>query len=124
MEVQRDKEPEVMAKDACYHEAKRKYSTFPSARASQYIAKFRKRRGTSKKSKKGASLKRWQAEDWKDTRTGKPCGAKSKGAQYCRPTKRVSKKTPKTASELSPGQKRRAVAAKRAGRRAPTQKRQ
>ena len=120
MEMQRKEEPEVMAKDACYREAKRKYKVFPSARASQYIAKCRKRKGQSRKSKKGASLKRWQAEEWKDTRTGKPCGAKTRGKQYCRPTKKVSRKTPKTAGELSAAQKRRAIKAKSAGRRAPT----
>ena len=32
-------------KDACYHKAKAKYSVFPSAYASGYIAKCRKRRG-------------------------------------------------------------------------------
>jgi hypothetical protein len=122
MEMQRQEEPEVMAKDACYHEAKRKYSTFPSARASQYISKCRKRRGTSKKSKKGASLKRWEAEKWTDTKTGKPCGAKTKGAQYCRPTKRVSSKTPKTAGELTAAQKRTGQRAKAAGKRAPAQR--
>jgi hypothetical protein len=32
-------------KDACYHKAKAKYDVFPSAYASGYIAKCRKRRG-------------------------------------------------------------------------------
>ena len=32
-------------KDACYHKAKAKYRVFPSAYASGYIAKCRKRRG-------------------------------------------------------------------------------
>ena len=32
-------------KDACYKKAKAKYSVFPSAYASGYIAKCRKRRG-------------------------------------------------------------------------------
>ena len=27
-----------------------------------------------RKTKKGASLKRWFKEEWKDVRTGKPCG--------------------------------------------------
>jgi len=35
-------------KDACYHKAKAKYSVFPSAYASGYIAKCRKRRGKIK----------------------------------------------------------------------------
>ncbi len=32
-------------KDACYHKAKAKYAVFPSAYASGYIAKCRKRKG-------------------------------------------------------------------------------
>ncbi len=32
-------------KDACYHKAKEKYDVFPSAYASGYIAKCRKRKG-------------------------------------------------------------------------------
>ena len=55
----------------------------------------------SKKSEKGTSLKRWEKEKWVDTRTGKPCGAGGKN-EYCRPTKKVSSKTPKTKSEISP----------------------
>ena len=35
-------------KDACYHKAKAKYRVFPSAYASGYIAKCRKRRGKIK----------------------------------------------------------------------------
>ena len=89
-----------MPKDACYKKVKAKYKVFPSARASQAIAKCRKKSGTVKKSKKGASLKRWAKEKWVDTRTGKACGAGGKN-EYCRPTKRVSKKTPKTKSEMS-----------------------
>jgi hypothetical protein len=32
-------------KDACYHKAKAKYDVFPSAYASGYIAKCRKKKG-------------------------------------------------------------------------------
>jgi hypothetical protein len=74
---------------------------FPSARASQAIAKCRKKSGTVRKTKEGTELKRWQKEKWQDTKTGKPCGAGGKN-EYCRPTKRVSKDTPKTKSELTP----------------------
>ena len=35
-------------KDACYHKAKAKYDVFPSAYASGYIAKCRKRGGKMK----------------------------------------------------------------------------
>ena len=55
-------------------------------------------------------LGRWFAEDWVDIKTGKPCGRKSgekrKSYPACRPTKRVSAQTPKTASELSAKEKK------------------
>jgi hypothetical protein len=89
-----------MPKDACYKKVKRQYKVFPSARASQAIAKCRKKKGKVTKSSKGSSLKRWEKEKWVDTRTGKPCGAGKKN-EYCRPTKRVSSKTPKTKGEMS-----------------------
>jgi hypothetical protein len=87
-------------KDACYKKVKAQYDVFPSARASQAIAKCRKASGNVVKSEKGTSLKRWEKEKWQDTRTGKACGAGGKN-EYCRPTKRVSAATPKTKSEIS-----------------------
>jgi hypothetical protein len=87
-------------KDACYNKVKSQYKVFPSARASQAIAKCRKESGNVRKGESGTSLKRWQSEKWVDTRTGKPCGAGGKN-EYCRPSKRVSSKTPVTKSELS-----------------------
>jgi|TARA_R100001086_G_scaffold179453_1_gene99550 hypothetical protein len=109
-------------KDACYREAKASYKKFPSARASQAIAKCRKRKGKVRKGEKGKSLRRWAREKWVDKRTGKPCGHKGDNkAEYCRPTKVVSKKkTPKT--RVSKADKQKALFAKRAGKRAPTQK--
>jgi hypothetical protein len=88
-------------KDACYKKVKAQYDVFPSARASQAIAKCRKASGSVNKSEEGSSLKRWEKEKWMDTRTGKACGAGGKN-EYCRPTKRVSSETPKTKSEISP----------------------
>jgi hypothetical protein len=88
-------------KDSCYKKVKASYDVFPSARASQAIAKCRKASGNVKKSSAGTSLKRWQAEKWKDTKSGKPCGAGGRN-EYCRPTKRISSETPKTKSEISP----------------------
>jgi len=90
-------------KDACYKKVKAQYDVFPSARASQAIAKCRKASGTVRKTEEGTSLKRWEKEKWVDTRTGKACGAGGKN-EYCRPTTRVSSKTPKTRSEISPSQ--------------------
>lgn len=96
-------------KDACYKKVKAQYDVFPSARASQAIAKCRKSMGSVRKSEEGSSLKRWQSEKWVDTRTGKACGSGGKN-EYCRPSKRVSSQTPKTTSEISPSR----LAAKKA----------
>ena len=98
-----------MPKDSCYKKVKAQYTVFPSARASQAIAKCRKGSGNVKKTKAGTNLKRWESEKWQDTKSGKPCGAGGSN-EYCRPTKRVSKETPKTKSEISPSK----LAAKKA----------
>jgi hypothetical protein len=69
-----------------------------------------------RKTKKGAALKRWFKEDWKDVRTGKACGrqkGEKRGTPYCRPTKRVSSKTPKTASEMTSSEKRSRISQKK-----------
>lgn len=56
-------------------------------------------------------LDRWFAEKWVDVKTGKECGRqegeKRKGYPACRPSKRISEDTPKTASELSSAEKER-----------------
>ena len=96
-------------KDACYKKVKASYDVFPSARASQAIAKCRKASGSVRRTEAGTSLKRWESERWQDTKTGKSCGAGGKN-EYCRPTKRVSSETPKTKSEISPSK----LAAKKA----------
>lgn len=96
-------------KDACYKKVKAQYDVFPSARASQAIAKCRKESSNVRKTSEGTSLKRWQSEKWVDTRTGKACGAGGKN-EYCRPSVRVSARTPKTKSEISPSK----LAAKKA----------
>ena len=69
-----------------------------------------------RKTKKGAALKRWFKEEWKDVRTGKACGrskGEKRGTPYCRPTKRISKKTPKTAGEMTSTEKRSRIAQKK-----------
>jgi len=69
-----------------------------------------------RKTKEGASLKRWFKEGWIDVKTGKPCGRKKgekRGTPYCRPSKRVSSKTPKTARELTSSEKKSRIAQKK-----------
>jgi hypothetical protein len=49
-----------------------------------------------RKTKRGLALKRWFSEKWTD-QDGNPCGSpKGDKVKKCRPSKRVSKKTPKT----------------------------
>lgn len=58
-------------------------------------------------------LKRWFAEKWTNQK-GDPCGSgTTKGVPKCRPSKRVTDKSPKTWGELSVSQKKRAIADKR-----------
>ena len=69
-----------------------------------------------RKTAKGAALKRWFKEDWKDVSTGKPCGRKKgedRATPYCRPTKRVSSKTPKTSGEMTTAEKSTRVSQKK-----------
>tara|TARA_R100000322_G_scaffold118943_1_gene76903 strand:+ start:97 stop:714 length:618 start_codon:yes stop_codon:yes gene_type:complete len=74
------------------------------------------------------NLNRWFKEKWvdvsrKDPKTGKhpPCGRSkakkgSKGYPKCRPSVKVSSKTPKTAGQMTEGQKRAATKRKRSKR--------
>ena len=58
-----------------------------------------------RKTKKGASLRRWFKEDWK---TPKGKENYEGGENTFRPTKKVSKDTPKTWSEVTPASKAKA----------------
>ena len=92
----------IEEKDACYRKIMNSYGKW-SARAAQATAKCRKASGNVRKTAAGANLKRWGAEKWKDTKSGEACGAGGSN-EYCRPTRRVSNKTPKTAQEMSSSQ--------------------
>ena len=64
-----------------------------------------------RKTAKGAALKRWFKEKWKD-QNGNACGSKkTKGVKKCRPTKKISKKTPKTWKQV--GKKKKALVAEK-----------
>ena len=55
-------------------------------------------------------LTRWFKENWVDVKTGKPCGrskGEKRGYPACRPSKRVSSKTPKTTGEMTASEKAR-----------------
>lgn len=105
-------------------EAKRKFKVYPSAYANGWLVKEYKRRGgkykssssrkPSKKSrKKSVGLSRWFQEKWIDvcklpkkvscgrSRVPRSKSKSKKTYPYCRPSKRISSKTPRTAYEIS-----------------------
>ena len=68
------------------------------------------------------SLRNWTRQRWVDVANKKrgggypPCGRRKgekRGVPYCRPKKRVSSATPKTASEMSASEKRKKIAEKK-----------
>jgi hypothetical protein len=64
-----------------------------------------------RKGKAGANLKRWFKEKWTD-QNGRPCGnKKTKGVKKCRPSKKISKSTPKTWKQV--GKKKKALVAEK-----------
>ena len=69
-----------------------------------------------RKTKKGAALKRWFKEEWKDVSTGKACGRRTgekRSTPYCRRSKRVPSKTQKTSKEMTAAEKRSRVSQKK-----------
>lgn len=123
--------------DEGYCAAASTFTKYPSAYANLYAAKVCKhkrksgnrsvkksQRGPKRKSPKSPkssnSLNRWQREKWVDVCSrdsrGKhpPCSNRtSKRYPYCRPSKRISSKTPVTSSELTAAQKKRLCSKKR-----------
>ena len=95
-------------------EAKQRFHVWPSAYASGWVVKEYKRRGGRYTGRHPITqgLSRWFAEHWinvcklpKRVPCGRPTLSLStwkKRYPYCRPSKRISRATPKTASELSP----------------------
>ena len=68
----------------------------------------KRKSSTSPRAKSG--LTRWFKENWVDVKTGKPCGrtkGEKRGYPACRPSKRVSSKTPKTVGEMTASEKAR-----------------
>ena len=74
------------------------------------VKEYKEAGGKYSGDKKKGKLGRWFKEDWKNQRGGS--GYKKKGDIY-RPTKRVSKDTPTTMSELSKKEKEKAMKEKK-----------
>ena len=72
--------------------------------------KVPQRRKSSPNTRAKGGLSRWFEENWVDVKTGKPCGrskGEKRGYPACRPSKRVSSKTPKTVGEMTKSEKER-----------------
>ncbi len=66
-----------------------------------------------RKTDKGLALKRWFKEEWKDEK-GNVCGSsKNKNTKVCRPSKKVSSKSPKTWSNMTKSEKSKVIRAKK-----------
>jgi len=95
---------------------KRKVKRWPSAYASGQLVRMYKQKGGKYRCLKFGSLDRWFKERWVDVCTGKVCGRKKVGDKrkypYCRPSRRISKQTPRTSKELSKAEIKRRCALK------------
>ena len=106
-------------------EAKKKFKTWPSAYGSAWLVREYKKRGGTYSGKKSTSagISRWMKEKWinvcklpKKVSCGRPKLSLSnwkKRYPYCRPRKRITSKTPVTASELSKTQIKKLCSIKR-----------
>ena len=81
------------------------------------VQTYKKRGGTYSGSKPAKSnLSRWYKEEWVDVchwPKKRPCSADQQGLPYCRPSNRVTSKTPTTVQELTPAQRKRRCASKK-----------
>jgi hypothetical protein len=66
-----------------------------------------------RKTKAGASLKRWFKEEWKDEK-GNECGSKeNKSTKVCRPSKKINSSSPTPWNQMSAEEKNKVTTAKK-----------
>jgi hypothetical protein len=112
-------------------EAKKKFKVWPSAYASGWLVKeYKRRSGTyvggggiekskSKVKSRGGGISRWYEEKWINVcelPAIVSCGRRHGSIEkypYCRPSVRVSKKTPRTVMEISKKELKRRCSVKR-----------
>jgi hypothetical protein len=102
-------------------EAKQRFDAWPSAYASGWLVQEYKRRGGKFRGSKPRStgLTRWYAEEWIDVcelPRKVSCGRQRSDVRkypYCRPSKQITKNTPKLASNLSKSQRQKICSRKR-----------
>jgi len=111
------------AYDRIKRQVKAQVERWPSAYASGMVVqkykaamakKGKKPYKSSSPPKKKTALARWYDEKWVDIKTGKPCGSVRTKSYYptCRPKKRITSETPRTAKELTEKQKKKIIAIK------------
>lgn len=95
-----------------YAKARAKYSDMKHSayKSSLVVKEYKKLGGKYSGDKEKGGLTRWHKEKWRNQRGEE--GYKKKGDIY-RPTKRVSKDTPKTHSELTKKEKEKAMKEKK-----------
>ena len=79
-------------------------------RSGQIVSQYKKAGGTYEGKKPTGGLTRWYKEDW---RTEKGKKTYKEGGTIFRPTKRITKDTPKTMGELTKAEKAKAVKEKK-----------
>lgn len=94
---------------------KARTARWPNAYASGQVVQEYKRRMAAKGKvpykdsvpAAATGLRRWYKEKWVDIKTGQPCGAVHTGAYYptCRPSIRVTSRSPVIMTELTPAQR-------------------
>ena len=95
-------------------EGKRKFRSWPSARGSQWLVAEYQKRGGKYTGTPSGGLDRWKREDWRSLCCSQlpRCGGR-KGVQVCRPSKRISAKTPTPLAQDVPPAKRRQLCAQK-----------
>lgn len=103
---------------ACKRDAKRRFRSWPSARASQWlVAEYGRRGGRYRGGSSSSNLSRWQREAWKNLcAPGLPACGSGGRTQVCRPSKKVSRATPKPLAHEVPVATRRKLCAAKARR--------
>ena len=85
-------------------------NALPLKKVPQQRENVPQRRKSKPSTRTKGGLDRWFKENWVDVKTGKPCGrqkGEKRGYPACRPSKRVSSKTPKTVGEMTASEKAR-----------------
>jgi hypothetical protein len=124
--IRMDSIPENVVNKDLYRKIKskiKKRMKWPSAYASGQLVKQYKAAGGKYKGKKPAKntgLQRWYKEHWidvcywpKKVRCGRKTAGKTRKYPYCRPSKKISSKTPKTVQSLSKAERERRCKLKR-----------